>query len=334
MLKKYVPHPTKREYFAIVLLVIEFLAFSVLVPNFFNAENIFRVVQNNAEVAIISIGMTIVMLMGGIDLSVGAVMGIVAVVSGYMIQGGMNTILIILAAAVIGTGIGAINGLVIAKLRIPDLLATLATGNIWKAVIFGLLGGKWLTSLKPEFAAVTTGKIVGIPILLLIVLLSYALFYYIFMYRKLGRHIYAIGCNENAARLSGISIDKVRIASYCITGALAGLTGLLYIARMRSVEMTIGTTTAIQCIAAVTIGGIGAKGSGARGSVVGTLAGVFFIGFLRNGIVIMGIPSLLENFFIGLFMLICVFADSINAMRKKKKNTTDATLKEKGGAHE
>lgn len=319
MFKKYIPHPCRREYFAIVLLILEIVLFSVFVPNFANVNNYIRVVQNNAEIAVISIGMTIVMLLGGIDLSVGAVMGVVAVISGYMIQAGMNTLLIILAAAAVGILVGSVNGLIIAKLHIPDMLATLATGNIWKAVIFGLLGGKWLTGLKPSFRGITTARVAGIPVLLLLVLAVYAVFYYIFMYRRFGRHIYAIGCNEAAARLCGINVERIRLAAYCITGSLAGLTGLLYISRMGSVEMTIGTNTAIQCIAAVTIGGIGAKGSGSRGSVIGTLAGVFFIGFLKNGIVIMGIPSLLENFFVGLLMILCVLFDSITAMRRAAK---------------
>ena len=319
MFKKYIPHPTKREGFALALLVAEIILFSIFVPNFANPINFVRVIQNNAEVAIISIGMTIVMLLGGIDLSVGAVMGVVAVVTGNMIQAGMNSILVILAAAAIGVVVGAVNGFIIAKMHIPDMLATLATGNVWKAVIFGLLGGKWLTGLRPSFRGITTVRVAGIPLLLFLVLIVYGIFYYVFMYRKYGRHIYAIGCNEPAAVLSGINVARIRFGSYCLAGALAGLTGLLYISRMGSVEMTIGTNTAIQCIAAVTIGGIGAKGSGSRGSVIGTLAGVFFIGFLKNGIVIMGIPSLLENFFVGMLMIICVLFDSISAMRRSSR---------------
>ena len=319
MFKKYIPHPTKREGFALALLAVEIILFSIFVPNFANPINFVRVIQNNAEVAIISIGMTIVMLLGGIDLSVGAVMGVVAVVTGNMIQAGMNSILVILAAAAIGVVVGAVNGFIIAKMHIPDMLATLATGNVWKAVIFGLLGGKWLTGLRPSFRGITTVRVAGIPLLLFLVLIVYGIFYYVFMYRKYGRHIYAIGCNEPAAVLSGINVARIRFGSYCLAGALAGLTGLLYISRMGSVEMTIGTNTAIQCIAAVTIGGIGAKGSGSRGSVIGTLAGVFFIGFLKNGIVIMGIPSLLENFFVGMLMIICVLFDSISAMRRSSR---------------
>ena len=249
MFKKYIPHPTKREGFALALLAAEIILFSIFVPNFANPINFVRVIQNNAEVAIISIGMTIVMLLGGIDLSVGAVMGVVAVVTGNMIQAGMNSILVILAAAAIGVVVGAVNGFIIAKMHIPDMLATLATGNVWKAVIFGLLGGKWLTGLRPSFRGITTVRVAGIPLLLFLVLIVYGIFYYVFMYRKYGRHIYAIGCNEPAAVLSGINVARIRFGSYCLAGALAGLTGLLYISRMGSVEMTIGTNTAIQCIA-------------------------------------------------------------------------------------
>ena len=185
MFKKYIPHPTKREGFALALLAAEIILFSIFVPNFANPINFVRVIQNNAEVAIISIGMTIVMLLGGIDLSVGAVMGVVAVVTGNMIQAGMNSILVILAAAAIGVVVGAVNGFIIAKMHIPDMLATLATGNVWKAVIFGLLGGKWLTGLRPSFRGITTVRVAGIPLLLFLVLIVYGIFYYVFMYRKL-----------------------------------------------------------------------------------------------------------------------------------------------------
>jgi ribose transport system permease protein/AI-2 transport system permease protein len=327
MFKNYIPRPTKREYFSILILVIEFAFFAIFAPNFLNAKNLVRIVQNNAEIAIISIGMTLVMLLGGIDLSVGSVMGVVAVVAGTMIENGWGSLAALCAAVLIGILLGAVNGVIITKLRVPDMIATLATGDVWKAVIFALLGGKWITSLKPGYRVITTGKLFGIPYLLFVLIAVYALFYYILMHRRFGRDIYAIGSNENAARLCGINVDRVRFVSYCITGALAGITGLLYIARMGSVEMTIGTSMAIQAIAAVTIGGIGMKGSGARGSVIGTLAGVFFIGILSNGIVIMGIPSLLEDFFIGLTMALCILVDAVNLIRKRRANIREGAKK-------
>lgn len=321
MFAKYIPKPGRREYITFFLLILEIVLFGILAPNFLSGRNIVRVIQNSAEIAIISIGMTIVMLLGGIDLSVGSIMGVVAIIAGNMVQDNMNVVLIVIVAFFTGTILGLINGLLIAKFEIPDMIVTLATMNIWRAVIFLLLGGRWLTGLKPSFAGITTSKIFGIPVLLFLILLIYAVFYYIMMYRKFGRQIYATGNNMQAAYLSGINITRIKIASYALMGGIVSFSALLYIARMGSVEMTIGNDTPISCIAAATIGGIGMKGMGKRGTVIGTLAGVFFIAFLRNGIVILGIPSLLENFFIGSLIIISVLIDTLSTQMKNNKKT-------------
>lgn len=318
MFAKYIPHPGRREYVTFILLILEIAIFGILAPNFLSGSNMVRVIQNAAEISIVSIGMTIVMLLGGIDLSVGSVMGVIAILVGNMINLGINSIIILLAAIAIGVVLGLVNGLLIAKLNIPDMIVTLATTNIWRAVIFMLLGGRWLTGLNPDYAIITRAKIFGIPILLILIIAVYAVAYYILMYRKFGRHIYATGSNPQSANLSGINIKNIKIISYCITGGIVGIAAMLYIARMGSVEMSIGNDLAMSCIAAVTIGGIGMRGKGKRGSVIGTLAGVLFIAFLRNGIVILGIPSLLENSFIGLLIILAVMSDILTARRAAK----------------
>lgn len=319
MLKKYIPKPGRREYVTFLLLVVEIILFGILAPNFLTVDNLIRVVQNNAEIAMVSIGMTIVMLLGGIDLSVGSVMGVIAIVIGYMLQAKVNIFIIIVTAVLIGIGVGFINGFLVSKFNIPDMIVTIATMNIWKAVIFALLGGKWLTGLNPSWGAVTRARVLGIPVLLLLIIAVYAVFYYFLMYRRFGRYIYATGCNPQSANLSGINVKKVRLISYCISGGIAAFAAMLYIARMGSVEMTIGSDLPIACIAAVTIGGTGAKGNGKRGSVIGTLAGVLFIAFLKNGIVILGIPSLLENCFIGTLIVLSVLFDAVTANGRFKK---------------
>lgn len=326
MLKKYVPKPGRREYVTFLLLVLELIIFGILAPNFFTADNLIRVVQNNAEIAIVSIGMTIVMLLGGIDLSVGSVMGVIAIVIGYMMEAKINMGVIALAAIAIGILLGFANGFLIAKFNIPDMIVTLATMNIWKAVIFGLLGGKWLTGLNPSYGAITRAKIGPVPVLLLFIIAVYAVFYYFLMYRKFGRHIYATGCNPQSANLSGIKIQNIKMISYCVSGGIVAVAAMLYIARMGSVEMTIGSDLPIACIAAVTIGGTGAKGNGKRGSVIGTLAGVLFIAFLKNGIVILGIPSLLENCFIGLLIIVSVLFDALTGSKKFIKKEKEVTV--------
>jgi len=319
MFAKYIPKPGRREYITFLLLFIEIIVFGLLAPHFLSERNFVRVIQNSAEIAIVSIGMTIVMLLGGIDLSVGSMMGVIAIVAGNLIQKGINSILILIVSILIGILLGLVNGLLVAIFNIPDMIVTLATMNIWRAVIFMLLGGRWLTGLSSDYAMITKAKIFGIPVLLLLIILFYAIFYYVLMYRPFGRHIYAVGNNIQAANLNGINIQKIKIASYCLTGGIVAISAMLYIARMGSVEMTIGNDMAISCIAAVTIGGIGMKGSGKRGSVVGTLAGVMFIAFLRNGIVILGIPSLLENCFIGSLIILSVIFDKISLEKRRIK---------------
>jgi len=319
MFAKYIPKPGRREYITFLLLFIEIIVFGLLAPHFLSERNFVRVIQNSAEIAIVSIGMTIVMLLGGIDLSVGSMMGVIAIVAGNLIQKGINSIFILIVSILIGILLGLVNGLLVAIFNIPDMIVTLATMNIWRAVIFMLLGGRWLTGLSSDYAMTTKAKIFGIPVLLLLIILFYAIFYYVLMYRPFGRHIYAVGNNIQAANLNGINIQKIKIASYCLTGGIVAISAMLYIARMGSVEMTIGNDMAISCIAAVTIGGIGMKGSGKRGSVVGTLAGVMFIAFLRNGIVILGIPSLLENCFIGSLIILSVIFDKISLEKRRIK---------------
>lgn len=267
MMKKYVPKPGRREYVTFLLLFAEIILFGILAPNFLTVDNLIRVIQNNAEIAMVSIGMTIVMLLGGIDLSVGSVMGVIAIVIGYMLQAEMNIFLIVAAAIGIGVAVGFLNGFLVAKFNIPDMIVTIATMNIWKAVIFALLGGKWLTGLNPGYGVITRAKIFGIPVLLLFIIAIYALFYYFLMYRKFGRYIYATGCNPQSANLSGINVKKIKLISYCISGGIAAFAAMLYIARMGSVEMTIGSDLPIACIAAVTIGGTGAKGNGNGGAL-------------------------------------------------------------------
>lgn len=323
MIKKYIPKPGRREYVTFLLLLMEIILFGILAPNFLTVDNLIRVVQNNAEIAMVSIGMTIVMLLGGIDLSVGSVMGVIAIVIGYMLQAKINIVFIVIAAIVIGIGVGFVNGFLISKFNIPDMIVTIATMNIWKAVIFALLGGKWLTGLDPGYSVITRAKVFGIPVLLLLIILVYAGFYYFLMYRRFGRHIYATGCNPQSANLSGINVKHIKLVSYCISGGITAIAAMLYVARMGSVEMTIGSDLPIACIAAVTIGGTGAKGNGKRGSVIGTLAGVLFIAFLKNGIVILGIPSLLENCFIGLLIILSVLFDALTTNRTYGKKTKE-----------
>ena len=317
MRRKYIPLPGYREYLTIGLLIVEIILFSLLSGNFFTSENLGRIVQNSAELAIISIGVTMVIIMSGIDLSVGSALGICAIVVGKMLVANINPLLILLTVLTIGAVIGLINGVLITSMKIPDIIVTLATMNIWRAVVFGLLGGVWITGLPDVFGGLLSSHVAGIPVVFLLVLLLYAIFWYVMTFRPFGRHIYAIGTNEEAAKLAGIHVTRTRIMAYGLLGMIVGFASIMYTSRMGSVEMTVGTDLALQSIAAVVIGGTAITGG--RGSLVGTLAGVLFIAVMRNGIVILGVPSLLEKAIIGTLILLSVIADIVLQRRLKRR---------------
>jgi ribose transport system permease protein/AI-2 transport system permease protein len=304
---KYIPKPSRREIFTIILLIAEIVIFAVIAPNFLNPVNLERVLRNATDLAIVSIGMTIVILMGGVDISVGSALGVVAIIVGWMLQAGNDPILIAVVAVAVGTLIGSVNGLLITVARIPDIIVTLGTANIWRAAVFGMLNGEWLTGLPPVFATLTRGRILDIPVSVFILLIFYVLFWLVLAFLPIGRHIYAVGNSEEAAELAGIKAKRTRAIGYAILGGLVGFASLLYVGRLGSVEITVGNDLAIASIAAVVIGG--ASVTGGRGSVIGTLAGVLFIAIMRNGIVLLGIPSLWERAVVGILIVVFVTVD-------------------------
>lgn len=311
--RRFIPMPSRREYFTLFLLVAELVIFSILAPNFLSVRNFETVLRNATDLAIISIGMTMVILIAGIDISVGSALGVVAIVVGWLLQAGVHPLAIAIVAILLGTAIGAMNGTLITYGRIPDIIATLGTANILRALVFGMLGGRWLTGLPPVFAPLTRGQVLGIPLSLIIIALLYLVFWYLLTFRPLGRHIYAVGNSVEVATLAGINARRTRIVTYAFMGSLVGFGALLYVGRLGSVEITVGNDLAIAAIAAVVIGGTSITGG--RGSVVGTLAGVFFMAVMKNGILLLGIPSLWERAVVGLLIVLSVAADLIISRR-------------------
>lgn len=312
-IRRFVPTPSRREYFTIILLLVEIVVFALLADNFLTYRNFQTVLRNSTDLAVVAIGMTMVILVGGIDISAGSALGVVAIVVGWMLQAEMPPALIVLVALLLSTAIGSINGLLIAYARIPDIIATLGMSNILRALIFGMLGGQWLTGLPGVFAPLIRGSVFGIPYSLLLIIVLYALFWWILAFRPFGRHIYAVGNSAEVATLAGIPARRVRVATYAMMGALVGFASLLYIGRLGSVEITVGNDLGMSAIAAVVIGG--AAITGGRGSVVGTLAGVFFMAIMKNGILLLGIPSLWERAVVGALIIISVAVDIVITKR-------------------
>jgi ribose transport system permease protein/AI-2 transport system permease protein len=234
-----------------------------------------------------------------------------------MLQRDFNPILIGMIAVVLGTIIGMLNGFLVTKAKIPAIIATLGTSNILRALIFGMLGGSWLTGLPKVFSPFTKGEIFSLPTPIFLLAVFYFIFWVFLTYIPAGRHIYAVGNSAEASTLAGISSDRTKIIAFGLLGSLVGFSALIYVGRLGSVEITVGNDLAMASIAAVVLGGTSVKGG--RGSIIGTLAGVLFIAFMKNGIVLLGIPSLWEEAVVGILIIVSVTVDLILNQRSEKQ---------------
>jgi len=301
--------PGKRVYLAIGLLAVEVLFFTVFAKNFMSVKNISTVLTNASDLAIVSLGMTMLLILGGIDISVGSALGVVGFLIAKLLLKQIDPVLIALIAIIAGSVIGLLNGILINKVQIPDIITTLGTNSIYRALIFGLLQGKYVVGLPLDFKGLATGVTFGFPNPLIILLVFYVIFWVILTFTKYGRQIYAVGDNVEASETLGINVKRVKIITYTIVGALVGFSALLYIGRVAIVEIGIGSDLAIRAIAVAVIGGTSVTGG--RGSIIGTLAGVLFMAFLKNGLVLMGMPSLAEPAVTGFLILIFVAIDAL-----------------------
>lgn len=316
-----VPNIGRRELLTIVLLVVEIVLFSFLSKNFLTKSNIFSVLRNSSEVALVAIGMSMVMIIGGIDISVGSALGVAAILMSRVILAGQHPILAVFVGVLVGLVIGTINGILISKGQIVAIIATLGVSNVLRAAVFGLLGGHWITGLSPILPSITAGQIFGLPSTVILVLVFYTVFWYVLTHTRFGRYIHQVGNNKEAAELAGINADRVQMAAHAILGALTGFAAILYVSRMGGVEITVGGTLPLRAIAACVVGGVAVTGG--RGSLIGTLAGVLFIDIMRNGIVLLGVPSLWEQFVVGVLIVLSIALDLALEKREERKRIVE-----------
>jgi len=278
-------------------------------PNFLTASNIMIVVRQAVFVALMGIGMTFIIAEGGIDLSVGATLGITGILVAALIMGGMNIYLAIVITLVFGTIIGLINGLLITQLRMADFIATLGTLSIMRGLILLYTNGVPIYGLRfPEFQWFAQGFIGPIPVPILILVVLFLIFFYILQKTKLGRYTLAIGTNKDAARLVGIDINKIKIIIFSISGFLSAVAGILLTSRTEAAVPTAGQGYELDVIAAVVIGGTSMTGG--KANLIGTIIGAILMTTIRNGLNLLGINALLHQVVIGIFILIAVGIDS------------------------
>lgn len=313
-----------RTFIALIAVTV---FFAVMAPNFVSVANAVIISKHVAINAILAIGMTYVILTGGIDLSVGSIVGLTGMVAGGLIAHGLwiepvgvivyfNVFEVVLIALAVGTAIGAINGLLITKLGVAPFIATLGTLYVARGAALLLSGGATFPNLvgKPElgnqgFPVIGSGTLLGIPFSVLILVVLAVIAAYIAQRTPFGRRVYAVGGNERAAALSGVRVDRVKLAVYMISGFCAAVVGLIVSSQLVASHPASGETFELNAIAAAVLGGTSL--SGGYGRIGGTIVGAFVIGVLSDGLVMMGVSEFWQMVIKGLVIIAAVVLDQL-----------------------
>jgi ribose transport system permease protein len=287
--------------------------FSILSPVFLTAQNFRNIGIAAAALAAVSFGQTFVVLTAGLDLSVGSTVALVSVITAFgMRRHGITAGAI--EGLLTGAVVGLANGLIITRLKVFPFIATLAMLSIVSGLALNLSSGVAISGLPSRFGDLAYELLAGIPVPVVVALLVLAISHFVLRYTRLGRHIYAVGGNEEAARLSGISIDLVKVAAYVICGFCAAMGSIILTARVASGQPTLGSSLPLESVAAVVLGGISLFGG--RGSVVGVAFGVAFVSILSNGLNLLNVSSYTQLMVIGGALVIAVALDQAIVRRR------------------
>lgn len=306
-----------QKLLALGALVLLFVVFSIASPNFLSQSNVVSILLATAVNGILAIGITFVIITGGIDLSIGTGMTFASVLTGVFITNmGMPVWLGVVGGILVGALVGFITGLNVSKLKLPPFIATLGMMMVTKGLSLVLSGTKpiYFTD-TPSFSQISTGSaLLFIPNAVVILFIAAVIAHFILTKTVLGRYNFAIGSNEEATRLSGINTDNWKIAIYTLNGLFFGLAGILMAARLNSAQPALGQGYELDAIAAVIIGGTSM--SGGKGTIVGTIIGAFIISTLTNGLRILSVPQEWQTVITGLIVIGAVFMDM--ARRRKQ----------------
>ena len=309
------------EYAAFLALVLLATVLGVISPEFRQISNLLNLLRQAAFNGLIAIGMTCVILSDGIDLSVGSVFALAAIICAKLLTAGVAAPLAILAALVIGTLLGLVSGILVAKCRLQAFIATLITMTAYRGLAMIITDGKPISRLAASiesdggaflFKALGKGNLliaetVKIPLAAIILVAFFALFFFVLNKTTYGRRVYATGSNAVCAKLVGVDIVKIKMSVYAISGFLAALAGLMMISRVDSAQPTLGDGYELDAIAAVALGGTSM--SGGRGKITGTIAGVLIIAVLNNGLNILGVTSYYQDVIKAIVILVAVLSD-------------------------
>jgi ribose/xylose/arabinose/galactoside ABC-type transport system permease subunit len=304
----------RREVTLALACVAAAVLFQFLSPYFLTGPNLITILRNSVELLLVSLGISFILATGGIDIAVGGALGICAIFVGWSVQGGWPLAAVLLIGPIIGMALGLISAALIVWGKIPPIIATLGLFGVYRAAIFLLLGGSWISGLPDTLGPAVNTSIGGAPVVGIYVSLCYLVGWLIIRWLPIGPAILATGGNERAARLSGVPIGKTKFFVYGFTGLLVGFAAVLYVARYRNVETSTGGLVALDAIVASVLGG--AYVLGGKANLLGTMFGVLLVRLLQNGFVLMGAPSLWEQVITGFLLLVVLVLDALAGNRR------------------
>jgi ribose transport system permease protein len=306
-----------RRYGTVIGLLVLCAILWVLTPHFLTVSNLLNVAQQASINAIVAAGMTFVIISGGIDLSVGSIVALSGVTYGWLYAGSNQMPLVTLVAGAVSVGAlcGLVNGLLISIGRLPPFIATLGMMSVARGAALLVTEGRPISGFEDYVRWVATGSVAFVPAPVVVMIVTYVVAHIVLTRTTFGRYVYAIGGNEEATRLSGVSIAFHKTAIYCVSGVASAIAAIVLSARLNSAQPIAGMMYELDAIAAVVIGGTSL--SGGQGSLGGTLVGALIMGVLRNGLNLLGVSSFLQQIVIGGVIVGAVLVDT---MLKRQRN--------------
>jgi rhamnose transport system permease protein len=307
----------KREISAAIAYLVLLVAVGIVAPSFFGAGNLSDLIVNNAPILLIAIGMTLVILIGEIDISVGSQFAVASVAAGYLAKTGMPIPLLFICLILIGATMGAVNGVLIGWFKLPSIIVTLAMLVAWRDLLRWTTEGAWVQDLPTNFQWFGLGQMGGQLLIVGIPLLIFAAFAWSLRNLNVGRAVYAVGSDAEAARLAGIKPTNVVFGIFVVMGALVGLAALINAVRFNSIPSNTGVGLELKAVAAVVVGGVAITGG--RGTLIGTLIGVALLGTIGTALTYLGINPFWEKAIQGLIILAALVSDVILGRLEAKR---------------
>ena len=301
---------------AIAMLVLV-VALSLASPMFLSTSNLMSILRQAAVYVIMGLGMSFVMMTGGVDLSQGSLLALIGVISAYIVQNVGSIPLAIQASVVVGALIGSVNGSIIACLNIPPFIATLASMYLCRGLTLVITQASPIVLTNDAFKWIGTGSLLGLPVPVYIFLVAAAAGQFILSYTATGRFILAVGSNQEAARLSGIKTRWNKCKAYILSGIMVSIAGVVYVSRLGAAQATAGQSYEMEAIAAAVLGGTSVMGG--EGTVFGTVLGAIVVAIVRNAMVLLEISTYYQQIVTGAVILIAVIIDTQRKARAAKR---------------